>query len=101
MLIFSPHSSLEIPFPSRRLAEAALRSLQVDSELSPSVHRTLRLGQDSEASDGSPTTLIADYHATTNRMLRVSVNGFMESMKVILGVMEELDVDALEQELSH
>jgi EKC/KEOPS complex subunit PCC1/LAGE3 len=29
-------------------------------------------------------------------MLRVAVNGFMESLGVILGVMEELDVDVLD-----
>ena len=28
-------------------------------------------------------------------MLRVAVNGFMESLGVVLGVMEELDVDVL------
>lgn len=28
-------------------------------------------------------------------MLRVSVNGFMESLNVVLGVMQELDVDVL------
>lgn len=28
-------------------------------------------------------------------MLRVAVNGFMESLSVVLGVMEELDVDVL------
>jgi EKC/KEOPS complex subunit PCC1/LAGE3 len=31
-------------------------------------------------------------------MLRVAVNGFMESLGVVLGVMEELDVDVLEEE---
>lgn len=36
------------------------------------------------------------YCATTNRMLRVSVNGFMENLAVVLGVMEELDVDVLD-----
>lgn len=36
------------------------------------------------------------YRATTNRMLRVSVNGFMENLAVVLGVMEELDVDVLD-----
>lgn len=35
------------------------------------------------------------YRATTNRMLRVAVNGFLESLGVVLGVMEELDVDVL------
>jgi EKC/KEOPS complex subunit PCC1/LAGE3 len=29
-------------------------------------------------------------------MLRVAVNGFMESLNVVLGIMEELDVDVLE-----
>lgn len=29
-------------------------------------------------------------------MLRVSVNGFMESVQVVLGVMGELDVDVLD-----
>jgi EKC/KEOPS complex subunit PCC1/LAGE3 len=33
------------------------------------------------------------YTATTNRMLRVSVNGFLESVGVVLGVMRDLDVD--------
>ena len=28
-------------------------------------------------------------------MLRVAVNGFMESLGVVLGIMEELDVDVL------
>jgi EKC/KEOPS complex subunit PCC1/LAGE3 len=29
-------------------------------------------------------------------MLRVAVNGFMESLGMILGIMEELDVDVLD-----
>ncbi len=41
------------------------------------------------------TVLRTEYKATTNRMLRVAVNGFMESLGVVLGVMEELDVDVL------
>lgn len=36
------------------------------------------------------------YRATTNRMLRVSVNGFFESLNVVLQVMQELDVDVLQ-----
>ncbi|MCJ1365555.1 hypothetical protein MMC16_004679 [Acarospora aff. strigata] len=44
------------------------------------------------------TVLRTEYRATTNRMLRVAVNGFMESLGVVLGVMEELDVDVLEGE---
>lgn len=42
------------------------------------------------------TILKTQYRATTNRMLRVAVNGFMESLGVVLGVMAELDVDVLD-----
>lgn len=45
------------------------------------------------------TVLRTEYKATTNRMLRVAVNGFMESLRVVLGVMEELDVDVLAEEV--
>jgi hypothetical protein len=43
----------------------------------------------------SKTVLQTVYAAATNRMLRVAVNGFMESLGVVLAVMEELDVDVL------
>lgn len=49
--------------------------------------------------DESKTVLETTYRATTNRMLRVAVNGFMESLGVVLGVMDELDVDVLREEL--
>jgi EKC/KEOPS complex subunit PCC1/LAGE3 len=48
--------------------------------------------------EDAKTVLEITYRATTNRMLRVAVNGFMESLGVVLGVMEELDVDVLEAE---
>lgn len=47
------------------------------------------------AIEENQTVLRTEYKATTNRMLRVAVNGFMESLGVVLGVMEELDVDVL------
>ena len=43
--------------------------------------------------------LQTEYKATTNRMLRVAVNAFMDSLGVVLNVMEELDVDVLSAEL--
>ena len=49
--------------------------------------------------DEELTILRTEYKATTNRMLRVAVNGFMESLGVVLGVMEELDVDVLAEEV--
>lgn len=51
-------------------------------------------GPDADGSHG--TVLCTEYKATTNRMLRVAVNGFMETLGLILGVMEHLDVDVLE-----
>ncbi|EDN08485.1 hypothetical protein I7I51_00100 [Histoplasma capsulatum] len=145
-----PYSlTISLPLPTHRLASAALRTLQVDAELSPLVHRSFRLTRPppqppspspypatpsadtsaidtatttatttatatatatagtsggTEARDGDDdeeelTVLQTEYRATTNRMLRIAVNGFMESLGVVLGVMEELDVDVLEGEL--
>ena len=54
----------------------------------------------STGDDESLTVLRTDYKATTNRMLRVAVNGFMESLGVVLGIMEELDVDVLAENCS-
>ena len=52
-----------------------------------------------EGKDGKLTVLRTEYTATTNRMLRVAVNGFMESLGVVIGIMEELDVDVLAEEV--
>lgn len=83
-----------MPLPTPRLASTALKALQVDRELSPLVRRQLSVGAGDEA--GS-SVLQVDYQATTNRMLRVAVNSFMDSLKLVLEVMEQLDVDVLPQ----
>ena len=72
-----------------------MKALQVDKELSSLVSRAFSI----VAPEGSSeqTILRTNYKATTNRMLRVAVNGFMESLVVVLGIMEELDVDVVEQ----
>ncbi|TGO84715.1 hypothetical protein BPOR_0474g00090 [Botrytis porri] len=88
--------TLDIPLPTARLASAALSALSVDAELSPLVLRTFSLVSPSPFSSAPKSILRTSYRATTNRMLRVAVNGFMESVSVVLGVMEELDVDVLE-----
>lgn len=83
-----------MPLPTARLASAALQTLRVDKELSPLVCRSFSTVA---ASPGAEETILrTEYKATTNRMLRVAVNGFMESLSVVLGVMEELDVDVLD-----
>ena len=117
---------ISVPLPTHRLASSALRALSVDAELSPLVHRSFSLtapdtsydlatNSSTSADTGAHsngdaplavagdveklTVLRTEYKATTNRMLRVAVNGFMESLGVILGVMEELDVDVLAKEV--
>ena len=54
-----------------------------------------RAASQSTGGDAVKTVLKTVYQAATNRMLRVAVNGFMESLRLVLGVMEELDVDVL------
>ncbi|PLB53158.1 Pcc1-domain-containing protein [Aspergillus steynii IBT 23096] len=97
-----PYSlTLSIPLPTTRLASSALRALEVDTELSPFVRRELAVTSSPKGSDpkpDEPAILETTYRATTNRMLRVAVNGFMESLGVVVGVMEELDVDVLDAE---
>jgi EKC/KEOPS complex subunit PCC1/LAGE3 len=98
-------SIIDLPLPTPRLASAALQALRVDKELSPLVRRSfstisaasaLPAAEDTNfVRSPEETILRTEYKATTNRMLRVAVNGFMESLSVVLGVMEELDVDVL------
>jgi EKC/KEOPS complex subunit PCC1/LAGE3 len=85
--------TLHIPFPSSHLANTASRALSVDAELSPLVRRAFSLTTPSESSEQS--VLQVNYAATTNRMLRVAVNGFIESIGVVIGVMKELDTDVV------
>ena len=85
-----------VPFPTERLASSALHALQVDDELSASVHRSLSLSSSSTLVNATSMSLSVVYEAKTNRMLRVAVNGFMESLGSILDVMEGLDLDVLD-----
>ncbi|KAM3507824.1 hypothetical protein MY10362_001550 [Beauveria mimosiformis] len=93
---------LQIPFPTNRLASIALQSIQVDPELSPLVRRHLSLASspDDAGADGGggPQVLRVDYRAATNRMLRVAVNSFMDSLKLVVEVMEHLGADVLAQQ---
>ncbi|KAF2710191.1 Pcc1-domain-containing protein [Pleomassaria siparia CBS 279.74] len=86
--------TLTIPFPTPHLATTAHGALAVDAELSPLVQRSLCVGP------SRPNELRVEYAATTNRMLRVAVNGFLESVGVVVGVMRELDVDVVQRDMS-
>ncbi|ORY65910.1 transcription factor Pcc1-domain-containing protein [Pseudomassariella vexata] len=88
--------TLDVPFPTARLASIALQSLQVDKELSALVRRTFSISSSIEGARGdSDKILKVEYKATTNRMLRVAFNSFMESLNLVVEVMEELDADVL------
>ena len=88
--------TLDVPFPTSRLASIALRALGVDKELSPLVRR--HMATVAAQDDTSEITLRIEYKATTNRMLRVAVNSFMDGLALVLEVMEHLDVDVLEHQ---
>lgn len=85
--------TVDVPFPTARLASIALQALGVDKELSPLVRRTLSTAAPADTQENNILTV--KYVATTNRMLRVAVNGFMESLNLVLEVMEKLDEDVL------
>lgn len=85
-----------MPFPTARLSTIAVKALAVDKELSPLVRRTFSTVAAAGAADGVKNVLRVQYRATTNRMLRVAVNSFMDSLALILEVMERLDADVLE-----
>ena len=96
--------TLDIPFPNARLASVALQSLRVDKELSSLVHRDFFIVTAPEAkphaTEGeAPNVLRVEYKAATNRMLRVAVNSFFDSLALVLEVMEELDSGVLEPQL--
>ncbi|OAR01111.1 hypothetical protein LLEC1_03564 [Akanthomyces lecanii] len=94
---------LNVPFPTHRLASTALQAIQVDPELSPLVRRNLSLvpppSSSSTADPQDEVLLHVDYRAATNRMLRVAVNSFMDSLGLVVEVMEHLDEDVLAQPL--
>lgn len=82
--------------PSRHLTTIAQRTLSVDAELSPLVRRALSIVKPPNSNPAeAEVALLVNYAATTNRMLRVAVNGFIESIGVVIGVMKDLDIDVV------
>lgn len=70
----------------------------MDKELSPLVQRhfsTTKAAESAKA-DEDESILRVEYQAATNRMLRVAVNSFFDSLALVIEVMEEMDVDVLE-----
>jgi len=59
------------------------------------VRRSLAVTTPADNSSSEKSVLVVDYRATTNRMLRVATNSFMESLALVLEVMEKMDIDVL------
>lgn len=74
------HSEIRIPFPSHQLAVSAKSVLLPDEELKADLVKRDLLVED--------CVLLAIYRASTARMLRVSVNGFMDSILLVIDVLE-------------
>ncbi|KAF2729366.1 Pcc1-domain-containing protein [Polyplosphaeria fusca] len=86
--------TIDIPFPTAALAYTALQVLCVDAELSNLVKRSF------SNPESHPKILRVHYAATTNRMLRVAVNGFLESVGGVIAAMKDLDVDVYDGPLT-
>ncbi|KAJ2560783.1 Nitrogen permease regulator 2 [Coemansia sp. RSA 1822] len=76
-----PHSTVvTVPFGEPRLARIACESLQVDRELSEDkVVRTIRVDD---------ANLVVSFTAQSLRVLRVSINGFMDSLILVTRTLE-------------
>lgn len=53
-----------------------------------------------ESTSQDAQILKVEYKAATNRMLRVAVNSFMDSLKLVVEVMEQLDTDVFSKSQS-
>ncbi|KAL1933951.1 hypothetical protein VTP01DRAFT_8041 [Rhizomucor pusillus] len=74
---------LEIPFPSERLADIALRVLNVDKELKTNQVKRELLTQENK--------LCANFEAVSARVLRVSVNSFLDMLAMVTRTMDQCD----------
>ncbi|ORZ00614.1 CTAG/Pcc1 family, partial [Syncephalastrum racemosum] len=76
---------LEVPFSSERLASIAMQVLNVDKELK--TDQTKR-----SLTTNGEGTLIAQFDSVSARMLRVSVNSFMDMLNMVTRTANEFDV---------
>ncbi|KIY67277.1 transcription factor Pcc1 [Cylindrobasidium torrendii FP15055 ss-10] len=78
--------TLEIPFASPDHAEIAKRTIEVDAELQPhAVKRELIV-------EGN--VLIARFHTRTVRLARLTANGFLENVDLVVKTLETFGDDA-------
>lgn len=92
---FSLHAPSDAP-PNAVEGDPLRASILTNAAPTTSLDTTQSAPSSSDQDDA--TVLRTVYRATTNRMLRVSVNGFFESINVVLQVIQELDVDVLQEQ---
>ncbi|KAK9474468.1 CTAG/Pcc1 family [Dipodascopsis tothii] len=78
--------SLQVPFPTARQAQIAYGAISPDPQVKPDQFVVDLVVEDS--------TLNAKFSAASDRVLRVGVNGFFESLNVVLECLHELDVQS-------
>ncbi|KAK9385895.1 CTAG/Pcc1 family [Lipomyces mesembrius] len=92
------HLKLTIPFSTSRQAQIAYNAISPDPQLKPDQFtQVLSVSDASGTSDelSAGRILVAEFDAASERVLRVGVNGFLESLGVVVGCLRDLDYDAL------
>jgi EKC/KEOPS complex subunit PCC1/LAGE3 len=80
------HIELRIPFASPEHATIARDAIEVDAELqAQAVKRTLRV---------EDSVLIATFHTLTVRLARLTVNGFLENVDLVIRTLGEFGEEA-------
>ncbi|KAG0251395.1 hypothetical protein BG011_007630 [Mortierella polycephala] len=77
--------TLQIPFPSSRLATIAAQVLDVDKDLKPEVSRRIISTQDN--------ILTLDFQTSTLKLLRTVVNSSMEMVQMVVNTMGSFDTE--------
>ncbi|KAF9309101.1 hypothetical protein BG000_005016 [Podila horticola] len=75
--------TLQIPFPSPRLAKIAADVLEVDRDLKPEVSRRIITTQDS--------IMTLDFQTSTLKLLRTVVNSSLEMVQMVVNTMGAFD----------
>ncbi|KAG0306440.1 hypothetical protein BGZ98_002367 [Dissophora globulifera] len=77
--------TLQIPFPSPRLAKIAADVLDVDKDLKPEISRRVITTQDH--------VLTMDFQTSTLKLLRTVVNSSLEMVQMVVNTMASFDTE--------
>ncbi|KAF9431775.1 hypothetical protein BGZ76_011717 [Entomortierella beljakovae] len=77
--------TVQIPFPSARLAKIAADVLDVDKDLKPEVSRRIITTQDN--------ILSLEFQTSTLKLLRTVVNSAMEMTQMVISTMGSFDTE--------